>query len=78
MKMIELARQGRHGDWEHIGDYASIESALNAAEGWARNDDTYRDDFGTAVFGLTEDTRGGHYEMRVEVYEDGTSRVVEF
>lgn len=77
MKTVELARLGRHGDWEHIGDYASVGAALDAAEGWARNEDTHRDDSGTAVFGLTEDPRGGRYEMRFEVYEDGTSRVVE-
>jgi hypothetical protein len=74
IKTYELARLQRHGVWEHLGDFEVEEDAVESALEWARNDDTFRDDFGTAVFGISSDS-SGHYETRVEVYEDGSHTV---
>jgi hypothetical protein len=74
-KTVELAYQDRDGSWELIGDFGSEDEAIAAAKEWAAGDVVYRDDFGTAVFGINVDPSGGHYETRVEVYEDGTFTV---
>lgn len=75
MKTVELACQDRHGAWEYLGSHASIEEAMDVARDWSRDSFVHRDDFGTVVFGITEDSDGGYYEIRYEVYEDGSTQI---
>ncbi len=74
----ELAVQGTHGEWELIGDFASQEAAI--AEAVRLASDTggavHHDDAGTVVFGVSTDPNSGHYETRVEVYQDGSHSVL--
>ena len=75
MKTVELACQNRHGAWEYLGNYASVGEAMDVARDRSRDSFVHRDDFGTVVFGITEDSSEGYYEIRYEVHEDGSTQV---
>jgi hypothetical protein len=74
---VEMAAQGPHGEWDHIGDYYdTIEAAVAAAVVWAAGDYVYHDDTGMAYFGISEDPASGHYEHRLAVAPDGSHTFV--
>lgn len=67
-KTIELAAMTSDGSWELIGDFASIDEALRAAERHHESDGAYLLDDGSSVYGISEDPASGHYETQVGVW----------
>jgi hypothetical protein len=69
--MIELACLQRDGVWEHVGFYHSREQAVAAAHLFADGGSAFHDDFGTVIFGLSEDPDCDYFENLYEIFEDG-------
>lgn len=75
MRTVELASLGSQGKWEYLGNYNSVGEAMDVARDRSCNEDMHRDDAGKAIFGITEDSDGGYYEIRYEVHEDGSTQI---
>ena len=71
---IELARMAQDGSWELVGDYPTMQAALEAAE--ENCDGAYTMDDGSVVFGASEDPNSGHYETRIGVWPDSGATVL--
>lgn len=67
MANVELAVKDEHGAWELLGDFATIESAKDAAKEYAAQGQYHIDDHGVMVFGISEDPASGHYETSYSV-----------
>jgi len=69
-KTIELAAMMSDGSWELIGDFASMDDALRAAEAYHESGSAYILDDGSSVYGISEDPVSGHYETQVVVWAE--------
>lgn len=52
------------GSWEFVGDFPSRNAAIEAARRLYQSESA-------EVFGISSDANSGHYETRLEFYDDG-------
>lgn len=74
---IELAAMNTHGGWDHAGDFATREEAIDAMKQLHADGHIHTADDGGSTWGLSDDPDSGQYEERWGVWtEDGQSVAV--